>query len=92
VRERDEGTTAGEEERVGCIDSREKLGKLPRTSFSLREGIGLHGGRKPSRNWGDLLGFSGLEPRSCGRSPKEVTLNNVTYADDVICDVMRLVY
>jgi hypothetical protein len=52
----------------------EKLGKLLETSFSLRTENGLHGGRKLGRNWADLLGFSGLPPRNCSISPKEVTL------------------
>jgi hypothetical protein len=55
-------------------EARETLQKLLGTSFSLHIQNGLHGGRKPCRNWSHLLGFSGLGPRSWDRSPKEVTL------------------
>jgi hypothetical protein len=52
----------------------EKLRKLLASSFSLDTGTWLRGRKKPCRNSPILLGFSGLEPISWARSPKEVTL------------------
>jgi hypothetical protein len=45
----------------------------PASVFRWGETV-VYGGRKLARNWADLLGFSGLPPRSCSISPKEVSL------------------